>query len=77
MRGHELKVLYRGYRGVSLIYIKILSIMKHEHHSARHRAVKCALEIAKLAFIGATAVATIHLAQDVHKAKRRFERFHH
>lgn len=56
----------------------MLSIMKHEHqHSARHRAVKCALEIAKLAFIGATAVATIHLAQDVHKAKRRFEKFHH
>lgn len=51
--------------------------MKHEHHhSVRHHAVKCALEIAKLAFIGATAVATIHLAGDVHKAKRRLEHFH-
>lgn len=50
--------------------------MKQEHHSCRRHAVKCAFEIAKLAFIGATAVAAIHIAQDVHKAKRHIERFH-
>ncbi|MBD5179648.1 MAG: hypothetical protein K2J09_05335 [Muribaculaceae bacterium] len=50
--------------------------MAHEHHSAKHRAIHCALEIAKLAFIGATTIATIHLAQDVHKAKRRLESYH-
>lgn len=52
--------------------------MTHSHHhSLRHHAVHCALEIAKLALIGATAVATIHVAQDVHKAKRHLESHRH
>lgn len=51
--------------------------MKQERHCARRYACKVAMEIAKLAFIGATAVAAIHVAQDVHRAKRRFEAFVH